>query len=133
MSVQLLRGCRNRLYAFQQSWLHNPPSPKNANHHVVISILKEYQIQPFAGYLHAGYDCANEVPRGLDVGVEPNARFCPNVIGAGRFADVAAGAGSIAVSVVLPGTGLIGTKMARRTGSIDEFEFKAIGENQTKA
>ncbi|GJX14705.1 hypothetical protein Tco_0206463 [Tanacetum coccineum] len=106
-----------------------------------------------AGYLHAGCDCANEVPRGPDVGVDPNARFCPNglerfkktlmmsfqdedasfvMIRAGRFADVATGAESIVVSVVLPGTGLIRTKMARRTGSIDEFEFKAIGENQTK-
>ncbi|GJX53882.1 zinc knuckle CX2CX4HX4C containing protein [Tanacetum coccineum] len=73
--------------------------------------------------LHAGCDCANELPRGPDVEVDPNARFCLNVIGAGRFAYVAAGAGSIAVSVVLPGTGLIGTKMARRAGSIDEFEY----------
>ena len=27
------------------------------------------------------------------------------------------------------GAGLTGTKMARRTGSVEEFEFKAIGEN----
>ncbi|GJT78149.1 reverse transcriptase domain-containing protein [Tanacetum coccineum] len=75
-----------------------------------------------AGYLHAGCDCANEVPRGPDVGVDPNARFCPNglerfkkmlmmsfqdedasfvMIRAGRFADVATGAESIVVSVVV--------------------------------
>ncbi|GJX65731.1 ubiquitin carboxyl-terminal hydrolase MINDY-1 isoform X1 [Tanacetum coccineum] len=65
------------MYAFQQSWLHNPPSPKNANHHVVISILKQYQIQPFAGCLHVGCDYENELPRGPDVGVDPNSRFFP--------------------------------------------------------
>lgn len=27
------------------------------------------------------------------------------------------------------GAGLTGSKMARRVGSVDEFEFKAIGEN----
>nr|GEY49901.1 replication protein A 70 kDa DNA-binding subunit B [Tanacetum cinerariifolium] len=102
--------------------------------------------------LHAGCDYANELPGGPDIGVDPNARFCPNgvhfgstpipdnanplanlltrakenlnfddmifqysivqilyltcwnlirVIGAGRFADVAADVGSIAVSVVV--------------------------------
>lgn len=30
------------------------------------------------------------------------------------------------------GAGLTGTKMARRFGSVDEFEFKAIGENQNQ-
>lgn len=35
---------------------------------------------------------------------------------------------------VLPaaGAGLTGTKMARRTGGVDEFEFKAIGENHNQ-
>lgn len=30
------------------------------------------------------------------------------------------------------GAGLTGTKMARRVGSVDEFEFKAIGENHNQ-
>lgn len=30
------------------------------------------------------------------------------------------------------GAGLTGTKMARRTGDVDEFEFKAIGENHNQ-
>ena len=30
------------------------------------------------------------------------------------------------------GAGLTGSKMARRTGSVDEFEFKAIGENHNQ-
>ena len=30
------------------------------------------------------------------------------------------------------GAGLVGTKMARRTGSVDEFEFKAIGDNHNQ-
>jgi hypothetical protein len=35
---------------------------------------------------------------------------------------------------VLPaaGAGLTGTKMARRVGSVDEFEFKAIGDNHNQ-
>jgi hypothetical protein len=30
------------------------------------------------------------------------------------------------------GAGLTGSKMARRVGSVDEFEFKAIGENHNQ-
>ena len=30
------------------------------------------------------------------------------------------------------GAGLTGSKMARRVGGVDEFEFKAIGENHNQ-
>nr|GEW55295.1 transmembrane and coiled-coil domain-containing protein 4-like [Tanacetum cinerariifolium] len=59
------------------------------------------------------------------------------VIGAGGFA-VASAAGSVAGSVavaasfVAAGAGLSGAKMARRTGNVDEFEFKAIGNNHNQ-
>ncbi|KAJ9564414.1 hypothetical protein OSB04_000380 [Centaurea solstitialis] len=60
------------------------------------------------------------------------------VVGAGGFAAVASAAGSVAGSVAVAasfgaaGASLTGTKMAKRTGSVDEFEFQAIGENHNQ-
>ncbi|XP_019172387.1 PREDICTED: transmembrane and coiled-coil domain-containing protein 4-like [Ipomoea nil] len=60
------------------------------------------------------------------------------VIGASGFAAVATAAGSVVGSVAVAasfgaaGAGLTGSKVARRMGDVDEFEFKTIGQNHNK-
>eukprot|EP00249_Psilotum_nudum_P016462 c25836_g1_i1 orf=296-2623(-) len=57
------------------------------------------------------------------------------IIGSSGFAAAAAAAGTTAGSVAVAasfgaaGAGLTGSKMARRTGGVDEFGFEGVGEN----
>ncbi|KAL5713408.1 hypothetical protein ACHQM5_015485 [Ranunculus cassubicifolius] len=60
------------------------------------------------------------------------------VIGASGFAAAASATGSVAGSIAVAasfgaaGAGLTGSKMAKRTADLEEFEFKAIGDNHNQ-
>lgn len=77
---------------------------------------------------------APAVAQGLSA-IAPTLGSLLPAIGAGGFAAAATAIGSVGGSVAIAasfgaaGAGLCGSKMARRTGSIEDFEFKAIGEN----